>query len=261
VEPGRNRFIVVGTTTGRHPFPPPATSSSTSSVAERGLHGRLRACLGSIYSLSIGSQYVASGIVQDRPLHRRGESLAHHDYTTAAPAILLADAAGAAVLRATEGVSGIIDTDLYSDGRYGDLLIPARGSSRHPATHETVDKGHALLQDEGATRSSRSPCACSATARSASSPATASTAAIWRSRPPPGQSPHHRGRGGSGSSSHGARIVNVDRYGNHGEGGLRLRGPRGKRGRTAVPRRGPRAHGGLRRRLHVGRGAHALVGS
>src|SRR6266849_4703607 len=38
------------------------------------------------------------------------------------------------------GEAGILDTDLYSDGRYGDLLIQPAGGSRYPATHETVDK-------------------------------------------------------------------------------------------------------------------------
>ncbi len=36
--------------------------------------------------------------------------------------------------------SGIIDTDLYSDGRYWELLYQPGGGARHPATHETVDK-------------------------------------------------------------------------------------------------------------------------
>src|SRR5436309_5166790 len=41
--------------------------------------------------------------------------------------VLLADAAGAAVLEATEDGSGFLDGDLYSDGQYWDLLyMPAR---------------------------------------------------------------------------------------------------------------------------------------
>src|SRR5262249_24875587 len=61
-------------------------------------------------------------------------------YTDRGTCILLADAAGAAVLRATDGPSGILDTDLYSDGRYGDLLIQPGGGSRNPATHQTVEQ-------------------------------------------------------------------------------------------------------------------------
>jgi 3-oxoacyl-[acyl-carrier-protein] synthase-3 len=61
---------------------------------------------------------------------------------------LLADA-GAAVLRPSEGESGIIDVDLYSDGRYGDLLIQPAGGSRHPASHETVARRQHYVQMKG----------------------------------------------------------------------------------------------------------------
>jgi 3-oxoacyl-[acyl-carrier-protein] synthase-3 len=61
------------------------------------------------------------------------------DFTDRGTCVLLADAAGAAVLEASEDGSGIIDTDLYSDGQYADLLIMPGGGSRNPATRETVD--------------------------------------------------------------------------------------------------------------------------
>jgi 3-oxoacyl-[acyl-carrier-protein] synthase-3 len=60
------------------------------------------------------------------------------DYTDRGTCILLADAAGAVVLRPSSGEAGIIDTDLYSDGRYGELLMQPAGGSRFPATAETV---------------------------------------------------------------------------------------------------------------------------
>jgi 3-oxoacyl-[acyl-carrier-protein] synthase-3 len=136
---------VVGTTTGDMAFP------TTANVVQHQLGCRnagsmdvYAACSGSIYSLSVGSQYVESGKYKT-VLCIGAECLSRiTDYTDRGTCILLADAAGAAVLRATEateGGSGIIDTDLYSDGRYGELLIQPGGGSRHPATHETVDKG------------------------------------------------------------------------------------------------------------------------
>jgi 3-oxoacyl-[acyl-carrier-protein] synthase-3 len=71
------------------------------------------------------------------------------DYTDRGTCILLADAAGAAVLRPSEGESGIIDVDLYSDGRYGDLLILPAGGSRHPASHETVERRQHYVKMKG----------------------------------------------------------------------------------------------------------------
>ena len=141
VGPEEIDFIVVGTTTGDMAFP------TTANLVQHRLGCRnagsmdlYAACAGSVYSLSVGSQYVQTGKYRT-VLCIGAECLSRiTDYTDRGTCILLADAAGAAVLQASEGESGIIDTDLYSDGRYWDLLYQPGGGSRNPATHETVDK-------------------------------------------------------------------------------------------------------------------------
>ncbi|HKZ07198.1 MAG TPA: beta-ketoacyl-ACP synthase III [Methylomirabilota bacterium] len=141
VEPGEIDFIVVGTTTGDMAFP------TTANLLQHRLGCRnagsvdlYAACAGSVYSLSVGSQYVQTEKYRT-VLCVGAECLSRiTDYTDRGTCILLADAAGAAVLRASEDESGIIDTDLYSDGRYWELLYQPAGGARHPATHETVDK-------------------------------------------------------------------------------------------------------------------------
>ena len=141
VEPEEIDLIVVGTTSGDMAFP------TTANVLQHQLGCRnagsmdlYAACAGSIYSLSVGAQYVQTGKYRT-VLCVGAECLSRiTDYTDRGTCILLADAAGAAILRPAEGDAGIIDTDLYSDGRYGDLLIQPAGGSRHPATHETVDR-------------------------------------------------------------------------------------------------------------------------
>ena len=135
-------FIVVGTTMGDMAFP------TTANLLQHRLGCRsagsvdvYAACSGSIYSLSIGSQYIETG--KYRTVLCVGADCLSRltDYTDRGTCILLADAAGAVVLRPATGESGILDVDLYSDGRYGDLLILPAGGSRSPATHETVDRG------------------------------------------------------------------------------------------------------------------------
>jgi len=141
VEPGEIDFIVVGTTTGDMAFP------TTANLVQHRLGCRnagsvdlYAACAGSVYSLSVGAQYVQTGKYRT-VLCVGAECLSRiTDYTDRGTCILLADAAGAAVLRAAEDESGIIDTDLYSDGRYWELLYQPGGGARNPATHETVDK-------------------------------------------------------------------------------------------------------------------------
>ena len=141
VEPEEIDLIVVGTTSGDMAFP------TTANILQHQLGCRnagsmdlYAACSGSIYSLSVGAQYIETGKYRT-VLCVGAECLSRiTDYTDRGTCILLADAAGAAVLRPAEGEAGIIDTDLYSDGRYGELLIQPGGGSRNPATHETVDR-------------------------------------------------------------------------------------------------------------------------
>jgi 3-oxoacyl-[acyl-carrier-protein] synthase III len=142
VEPREVDLVVVGTTTGDMAFP------TTANLVQHRLGCRnagsadvYAACSGSIYSLSIGSQYIQTGKYRT-VLCIGAECLSRiTDYTDRGTCILLADGAGAAVLRPSDDQSGVIDTDLYSDGRYGELLYQPAGGSRRPASPETVAQG------------------------------------------------------------------------------------------------------------------------
>jgi 3-oxoacyl-[acyl-carrier-protein] synthase-3 len=141
VGPEEIDFIVVGTTTGDMMFP------TTANLVQHRLGCRnagstdvYAACAGSMYSLSIGAQYIETGKYRT-VLCIGAETLSRiTDYTDRGTCILLADAAGAVVLRPSDDGSGIIDTDLYSDGKYWELLYQPAGGSAQPATHETVDQ-------------------------------------------------------------------------------------------------------------------------
>ncbi|HET9488762.1 MAG TPA: beta-ketoacyl-ACP synthase III [Methylomirabilota bacterium] len=135
-------FIVVGTTTPDMFFP------TTANLVQHRLGCRragsvdvLAACAGSIYSLTIGARFIEAGKYR-RVLCIGAETLSKiTDFTDRGTCILLADAAGAAVLEATDEGNGLLDADLYSDGQYWDLLYMPGGGARHPATRETVDAG------------------------------------------------------------------------------------------------------------------------
>ncbi len=141
VEPEEVDFIVVGTTCGDMAFP------STANLVQHRLGCRTAgsadiyaACTGSIYSLSIGAQYIQTGKYRT-VLAIGAEALSRiSDFTDRSTCILFGDAAGAAVLRPSDDASGILDTDLYSDGQYWDLLYQPAGGSRLPASHETVEQ-------------------------------------------------------------------------------------------------------------------------
>ena len=133
-------FIAVGTTTPDMFFP------TVGNIVQHRLGCRragsvdvLAACAGSVYSLSIGSQFIQTGKYR-RVLCIGAETLSRiTDWADRGTCVLLADAAGAAVLEPSDDERGILDFDLYSDGQYWDLLYMPGGGSRHPATHETVD--------------------------------------------------------------------------------------------------------------------------
>jgi 3-oxoacyl-[acyl-carrier-protein] synthase III len=132
-------LIVVGTTTPDMIFP------SVGNIVQHRLGARragsvdmLAACAGSVYSLATGVQFVQTGKYR-RVLCIGADTLSKiTDFTDRGTCILLADAAGAVVLEATEDDRGIIDVDLYSDGQYWELLYMPGGGSRHPATADTV---------------------------------------------------------------------------------------------------------------------------
>jgi 3-oxoacyl-[acyl-carrier-protein] synthase III len=133
-------FIVVGTTTPDMFFP------TVGNIVQHRLGCRragsvdlLAACAGSVYSLTVGSKFIETGKYR-RVLCIGAETLSKiTDFTDRGTCILLADAAGAAVLEAGDGERGIIDADLYSDGKYWELLYMPGGGARHPATKETVE--------------------------------------------------------------------------------------------------------------------------
>jgi len=134
-------FIAVGTTTPDMIFP------SVGNIVQHRLGCRragsvdlLAACAGSVYSMATGSQFIQTGKYK-RVLCIGAETLSRiTDFTDRGTCILLADAAGAAILEATDEDRGIIDVDLYSDGQYWGLLYMPGGGSRHPATVETVEQ-------------------------------------------------------------------------------------------------------------------------
>jgi 3-oxoacyl-[acyl-carrier-protein] synthase-3 len=133
-------FIVVGTTTPDTFFP------TVGNIVQQRLGFRrvgsvdmLAACAGSIYSMATGAKFIETGKYR-RVLCIGAEALSRiTDFTDRGTCVLLADAAGAAVLEASEDGRGIIDVDLYSDGQYADLLYMPGGGSRCPATHESVE--------------------------------------------------------------------------------------------------------------------------
>src|SRR2546426_8098640 len=133
-------FIAVGATTPDMIFPTVGNIVQHRLGCRRaGSVDMLAACAGSIYSLSIGSQFIQTGKYR-RVLCIGAETLSRiTDFTDRGTCVLLADAAGAAVPVPSADAPGIIDFDLYSDGQDWDLLFMPGGGSPHPTPKEKVE--------------------------------------------------------------------------------------------------------------------------
>lgn len=141
VEPEEVELIVCGTTSADMQFPSTGVFVQHKIGAKQaGAFDVWAACTGSLYSLSIGAQFIQTG--KYRTVLCVGAELLSRitDYTDRGTCILLGDAAGAAVLRPSEDHSGIVDIELAADGQYWELLYGPGGGSKYPATHETVNK-------------------------------------------------------------------------------------------------------------------------
>lgn len=110
------------------------------------------ACAGFLYALSIGDQYIRTGMAK-RVLVVGVELLTRvlnwEDRTTC---VLFGDGAGAAVLApAGDGPAGVLSTRLYTDASLAESLCIPAGGSKEPLTPEGIekrrDKVHMIGQD------------------------------------------------------------------------------------------------------------------
>ncbi|MEA3486029.1 MAG: beta-ketoacyl-ACP synthase 3, partial [Candidatus Aerophobetes bacterium] len=107
------------------------------------------ACSGFLYGLSIGSQFIATGMY-DTILIVAAEVLSRIvDWKDRNTCVIFADGAGAAVLRPSNGKSRVISTYLGADGGGADLVGVPAGGSRLPASFETVKNRQHYMKMRG----------------------------------------------------------------------------------------------------------------
>ena len=104
------------------------------------------ACAGSLFAMSVASQYIATGAVK-KALVVGAELLSRiTNWEDRGSSILFGDGAGAMVLVPTEEADGpekgLLSLQLYSDGSAADILCIPGGGSRTPLTAETLALQH-----------------------------------------------------------------------------------------------------------------------
>ena len=144
-------MIIVATITPDHPFP------STACILQHklGLHDIpafdvSAGCTGFIYATTVAKQFIETGFAKNILVIGVEELTKITNWTDRGTCILFGDGAGAAMItRAGSGeTSGIIDTLISADGKYGDLLYQPAGGSAMPASEKTVKENlHTCVMD------------------------------------------------------------------------------------------------------------------
>jgi 3-oxoacyl-[acyl-carrier-protein] synthase-3 len=130
-------LIVLATATPDQTFP----SSATKVQAMLGIDDCIAfdvhaVCTGFLYALSVADSMLRSGNAKSALVIGAETFSRILDWEDRATCVLFGDGAGALVLRAAEGESGILATRLHADGRHNDMLFVDGG----PSTTGTVGK-------------------------------------------------------------------------------------------------------------------------
>jgi 3-oxoacyl-[acyl-carrier-protein] synthase-3 len=143
--------IIVGTVTPDMLFPSTACLVQHKIGASKAWGFDLSAaCSAFTYSLTVGSQMVATGGSTHALVIGADVMSSIIDYTDRATCVLFGDGAGAVVLgpSADENI-GILDYDHMIDGSGGRALCMPAGGSLMPASHKTVDDRLHYVKQEG----------------------------------------------------------------------------------------------------------------
>ena len=141
IKPEELDFIIIGTITPDMMFPSTACIVQAALGAGKAAAFDLSAgCTGFIYGLEMARSLIMADNSRKVLVIGAEQLTKITDWTDRGTCVLFGDGAGAAVLAASEGDSGILSTYLGADGNLGDLLYMPGGGSLNPASHRTVDE-------------------------------------------------------------------------------------------------------------------------
>jgi len=150
IEPAELDLIIVATVTPDYPFPSTAALLQNNIKAVNAAAFDISAaCSGFIYAISIVDKFIKSGTVKNA-LVVGAEVLSRIvDWSDRNSCLLFGDGAGAVVLQAVDGPSGILDTCIMSDGSNWELLYQPAPGNRNPASYQVVDERLAFIRMQG----------------------------------------------------------------------------------------------------------------
>ncbi len=144
-------LIVCGTVSPEMPFPATACfvqdAIGASGVPAFDISA---ACSGFVYSLTVGSQFIETGMYKNVLVIGVDCLSKVADFTDRGSCILFGDGAGAVVLQATEEPDkGILHTVMHADGSGWDYIHVPGGGTRVPTSKESVEQGQHFVKMRG----------------------------------------------------------------------------------------------------------------
>ncbi len=152
LQPSDCDLIIVATTTPDKTFP------ATATIVQHKLGMRAvpafdvqAVCSGFLYALNVADNFIRAGQVKTAMVIGAETFSRIVDWTDRGTAILFGDGAGAVIITATESVgskdAGIIGIDIFSDGKYGDLLYVDGGASSSEKVGKTKMQGKEVFKN------------------------------------------------------------------------------------------------------------------
>lgn len=150
LDPADLDLIIVSTYSPDYHLPGAAPMVQAQLGASRAAAFDLRAgCPGFLYGLSIGSQFINSGVYQ-RVLVIGAEIVSHFvNWKDRRTCVLFGDGAGAAVLQATDHATGILSFAMGTRGEDYDAMIFRGAGCVHPIGPQPLDEGLRYLEMDG----------------------------------------------------------------------------------------------------------------
>lgn len=150
LDAGDLELLIIATATPDMPIPATACIVQEKIGAYKAACFDLNAaCTGWIYGMDIAWQFIRNGRYGNALVVGAEKLTAITDWEDRNTCVLFGDGAGATLIGRSSDGGEILSSFLGADGRFVDLLYMPGGGSRHPATHETVDKRMHYMKMEG----------------------------------------------------------------------------------------------------------------
>lgn len=145
-------LIICATVTPDMPFPATANLIADGVGAKNSYSFDISAaCSGFLYALTMGSQFIETGMHKKVIVVGADKMSSIIDYQDRATCIIFGDGGGAVLLEPTEEEVGVMDSLLHADGAGTPYLHMKAGGSRKPASIETVNAREHYAYQEGST--------------------------------------------------------------------------------------------------------------